>query len=152
MKPDALDKADVPRAAPRTADHAICSRSCRSTTGSISAEHGIGLLKKPYLGYSRSPEELALLRAIKRALDPHGHPQPGQDLRLMRTLVFVAMVLGAGLAVAGCGDDTTTRQPSPTSASRDRSVVGRARRLHGDRHRAVVRHRFHDQRLLRCAT
>jgi len=48
--------------------------------GSISAEHGIGLLKKPYLGYSRSPEELELMRAIKRALDPLGILNPGKIL------------------------------------------------------------------------
>jgi FAD/FMN-containing dehydrogenase len=40
--------------------------------GSISAEHGIGVLKKPYLPISRSPEELALMRRIKTALDPQG--------------------------------------------------------------------------------
>ncbi len=39
--------------------------------GTISAEHGIGLLKKPYLSHSRSPEELDLMRRIKRALDPN---------------------------------------------------------------------------------
>ncbi len=48
--------------------------------GSISAEHGIGLLKKPYLSFSRSPEELALLRAIKQALDPRGLLNPGKIL------------------------------------------------------------------------
>ena len=39
--------------------------------GTISAEHGIGLLKKPYLAYSRSAEELELMARIKRALDPN---------------------------------------------------------------------------------
>jgi FAD/FMN-containing dehydrogenase len=48
--------------------------------GSISAEHGIGLLKKPYLGYSRSPAELAVLRALKRTLDPKGILNPGKIL------------------------------------------------------------------------
>lgn len=38
--------------------------------GSISAEHGIGLQKRAYLGYSRTPEELALMRTLKAALDP----------------------------------------------------------------------------------
>ena len=38
--------------------------------GTISAEHGIGLLKRPYLALSRSPEELALMRRLKSALDP----------------------------------------------------------------------------------
>jgi FAD/FMN-containing dehydrogenase len=48
--------------------------------GSISAEHGIGLLKKPYLSYSRSEGELALLRSLKRALDPNGILNPGKIL------------------------------------------------------------------------
>jgi FAD/FMN-containing dehydrogenase len=46
--------------------------------GSISAEHGIGLLKKDYLGYSRSPEELAVLRLLKRTLDPQNLLNPGK--------------------------------------------------------------------------
>ena len=46
--------------------------------GSISAEHGIGLLKKPFLGYSRSPAELALFRRIKDAFDPKGLLNPGK--------------------------------------------------------------------------
>ena len=45
--------------------------------GSVSAEHGIGRLKKPYLPLSRSPEEIATFRAIKSALDPHGVLNPG---------------------------------------------------------------------------
>ncbi|MBV0881459.1 FAD-binding oxidoreductase [Noviherbaspirillum sp. L7-7A] len=39
--------------------------------GSISAEHGIGVIKKEFLHFSRSPEELALMRALKRLLDPN---------------------------------------------------------------------------------
>ena len=46
--------------------------------GSISAEHGIGLLKKPFLSYSRSPSELALFRRIKAAFDPKGLLNPGK--------------------------------------------------------------------------
>ena len=38
--------------------------------GSVSAEHGIGLEKKDYLSRSRSPEEIALMKSIKQALDP----------------------------------------------------------------------------------
>jgi FAD/FMN-containing dehydrogenase len=48
--------------------------------GSISAEHGIGSLKRPFLHYSRSPEELALMRAIKQAMDPNGIMNPGKVL------------------------------------------------------------------------
>ncbi|NIC03845.1 FAD-binding oxidoreductase [Billgrantia bachuensis] len=40
--------------------------------GSVSAEHGIGLEKRDYLSISRTPEEVALMRTLKRALDPHG--------------------------------------------------------------------------------
>jgi FAD/FMN-containing dehydrogenase len=46
--------------------------------GTISAEHGIGLVKKPYLGLTRNPRELALMRTIKRALDPKGTLNPGK--------------------------------------------------------------------------
>lgn len=40
--------------------------------GSVSAEHGIGALKRKYLHYSRSAEELELMRHLKRTLDPNG--------------------------------------------------------------------------------
>ena len=46
--------------------------------GSVSAEHGIGLHKKPFLGLSRSPAELAAMRQIKQALDPLGLMNPGK--------------------------------------------------------------------------
>ncbi len=46
--------------------------------GSVSAEHGIGILKKEFLHLSRSPEEIALMRTIKRAMDPHGILNPGK--------------------------------------------------------------------------
>lgn len=46
--------------------------------GSISGEHGIGLLKKDSLHFSRTPAELLLLRGIKRALDPAGLLNPGK--------------------------------------------------------------------------
>ena len=46
--------------------------------GSVSAEHGIGLHKKPYLCASRTPAELAAMRAIKRALDPLHLLNPGK--------------------------------------------------------------------------
>ena len=46
--------------------------------GSISAEHGIGLVKKPYLWCTRSPAEIAAMRGIKAALDPNGIMNPGK--------------------------------------------------------------------------
>ena len=48
--------------------------------GSVSAEHGIGLLKRPWLARSRSPAELALMATIKRALDPRNILNPGKVL------------------------------------------------------------------------
>ncbi len=48
--------------------------------GSISAEHGIGSLKREFLHYSRSPAELALMHAIKQAVDPNGIMNPGKIL------------------------------------------------------------------------
>lgn len=38
--------------------------------GSVSAEHGIGRSKRPYLGMTRTPPELALMAALKQKLDP----------------------------------------------------------------------------------
>jgi len=46
--------------------------------GTVSAEHGIGTVKKKWLGHSRSPEEIALMKLIKQALDPHGLLNPGK--------------------------------------------------------------------------
>lgn len=46
--------------------------------GSISAEHGIGLLKKRYLHHSRSNAELAMMRRLKRSLDPRNILNPGK--------------------------------------------------------------------------
>lgn len=48
--------------------------------GSISAEHGVGLLKKPYLRFSRSDAEIALMTQLKRVFDPAGIMNPGKLL------------------------------------------------------------------------
>lgn len=50
--------------------------------GSISAEHGLGLLKKPFLRYVRSEEEIALMRGLKRVFDPDGILNPGKVVDL----------------------------------------------------------------------
>jgi len=50
----------------------------REFCGAISAEHGIGLERKSHLGISRSPAEIAVMRALKRALDPRGILNPGK--------------------------------------------------------------------------
>ena len=46
--------------------------------GSVSAEHGIGLEKREFLGHSRTAAELAVMRSIKSALDPRNTLNPGK--------------------------------------------------------------------------
>ena len=46
--------------------------------GSVSAEHGVGLIKKPFLHCSRQPAEIALMQTIKQALDPEHLLNPGK--------------------------------------------------------------------------
>jgi FAD/FMN-containing dehydrogenase len=54
----------------------------RSFGGSISAEHGVGGLKIEELEHHKSPVALAMMRAIKQALDPQGLLNPGRVLRV----------------------------------------------------------------------
>lgn len=49
--------------------------------GSLSAEHGVGLLKRDYLDLVKSPAEIELLRAVKRAFDPDNILNPGKLLK-----------------------------------------------------------------------
>jgi len=46
--------------------------------GSVSAEHGVGMTKKPYLQYTRSPVEINYMRAVKQAFDPNNIMNPGK--------------------------------------------------------------------------
>ncbi|WP_427313259.1 FAD-binding oxidoreductase [Cupriavidus sp. H39] len=55
----------------------------REFDGSISAEHGIGTHKKPFLCYSRTPEALALMRLLKHALDAEHILCPGRVIDLV---------------------------------------------------------------------
>ena len=65
-----------PPAEDETVDEAVLSLVA-SMDGSISAEHGIGRAKAAWLGLSRSPAELAVMRAVKAAVDPEGRLNPG---------------------------------------------------------------------------
>jgi len=78
--------------APATGDAAAFLRDCEPAVnalvfdavaahgGSISAEHGIGALKRDALAARKSPVALQMMRAIKQALDPHGLMNPGRVL------------------------------------------------------------------------
>jgi glycolate oxidase len=46
--------------------------------GTLSGEHGIGVLKAPYLGMEQSPELISLQRDVKRLFDPEGLLNPGK--------------------------------------------------------------------------
>jgi FAD/FMN-containing dehydrogenase len=48
--------------------------------GSISAEHGIGRLKREELAWRKSAVEMEMMRAVKKALDPEGRMNPGRVL------------------------------------------------------------------------
>ncbi|MEM7259207.1 MAG: FAD-binding oxidoreductase [Pseudomonadota bacterium] len=50
--------------------------------GSVSAEHGIGKLKADYLALSRSDEEIALMKLLKRAIDPNNILNPGRVIAI----------------------------------------------------------------------
>ncbi|MGX5201764.1 FAD-binding oxidoreductase [Aliikangiella sp. IMCC44632] len=76
LKPAAMDldtfKAECAQANPQIFD------ILKSFNGSISAEHGVGLLKKDYLHYSRSQAELRLMSQIKTTFDPDNRLNPGK--------------------------------------------------------------------------
>jgi len=49
-----------------------------SHRGSISAEHGVGTIKKKYLHHSQTPASIELMKLIKRAIDPKNIMNPGK--------------------------------------------------------------------------
>jgi FAD/FMN-containing dehydrogenase len=63
---------------PKDAMEGVVYPLVRDFGGTVSAEHGIGTTKKKWLSFARSPEELALMRTLKKALDPTGILNPGK--------------------------------------------------------------------------
>lgn len=64
-----------------TVKHAVDSAvygTVREVGGSIAAEHGVGTTRSAWLGHSRSDPEMALMKTIRRALDPRGLLNPGK--------------------------------------------------------------------------
>ncbi|AZR22692.1 FAD-binding oxidoreductase [Xanthomonas vasicola] len=76
LKPDDTSQADFVAACDQVTK--LLAQALQRFDGSISAEHGIGLVKKAYLWSTRSAEEIALMRGIKHVLDPHLLLNPGK--------------------------------------------------------------------------
>lgn len=76
LKPEAMANADFVIECERVTK--LLAATLERHGGSISAEHGIGLVKKPYLRSTRSEAEIAVMRGIKAALDPAGILNPGK--------------------------------------------------------------------------
>lgn len=51
-----------------------------SLGGTLSGEHGIGLVQRPYMDIAFNPAQLGIMRAVKRAFDPQGIMNPGKIL------------------------------------------------------------------------
>ena len=57
---------------------AIVYGPLKQISGSVSAEHGIGLDKKRYISVSRSEDEVRIMQQIKSVIDPNGIMNPGK--------------------------------------------------------------------------
>ena len=76
LKPDDLSDADFVAQCERVTK--LLSETLARHGGSISAEHGIGLVKKAYLLGTRSAAEIALMRSLRSVFDPQGLMNPGK--------------------------------------------------------------------------
>lgn len=76
LKPDSLDIGDFKA---RCGEVSIdIFKAIKKLGGSVSAEHGVGTLKAPYLEYTRTKSEIASMRGIKAIFDPDGIMNPGK--------------------------------------------------------------------------
>lgn len=76
LKPDGLGDTDFVGQCEQVTK--LLAESLKRHEGSISAEHGIGLVKKAYLESTRSAAEIEVMRGVKRVLDPKGLLNPGK--------------------------------------------------------------------------
>lgn len=76
LKPDALPMAEFQQRCGEVSRWVF--EIVQRYEGSVSAEHGVGLLKKDYLHYTRSAAEIAIMRQIKQVFDPRGIMNPGK--------------------------------------------------------------------------
>lgn len=76
LKPDGMDDGEFVGHCEQVTK--LLAQALERHGGSISAEHGIGLVKKPYLLGTRSEAEVEVMRGIRRVLDPNGVLNPGK--------------------------------------------------------------------------
>jgi len=76
LKPQNMDMKDFVKRCQGVDRHLY--GSIQNFGGSISAEHGVGMSKKPFLQFTRSPQEIELMRLIKKVFDPDGILNPGK--------------------------------------------------------------------------
>jgi len=76
LKPDSLSIEEFVRKC-RQVDSLLFT-CVQKFEGSISAEHGVGLTKKDFLKFTRSPEEIAILKELKKLFDPDQILNPGK--------------------------------------------------------------------------
>ena len=76
MKPDTMSREEFLAKTGQTDEHIFTL--VQKHHGSISAEHGIGLLKKKHLHFTRTPTEIAFMKQLKATFDPHGILNPGK--------------------------------------------------------------------------
>ena len=76
LQPDGSDDADFMAQCAKVTG--VLAGLLHEAGGSISAVHGIGLVKKDYLESTHSPEEIALMRGIRAVMDPAGILNPGK--------------------------------------------------------------------------
>lgn len=75
-----LDCRALPQPAPVLEVEEAVYTAVGEMAGSVSAEHGIGLLKREFLHHSVTPEALQVMRQLKQALDQNGILNPGKLL------------------------------------------------------------------------
>ncbi|HCB39427.1 MAG TPA: FAD-binding oxidoreductase [Gammaproteobacteria bacterium] len=76
LKPAALSKEEFFRRCEEVNTQVFAT--VQKYAGSVSAEHGVGMTKKPYLEYTRSAADIDYMRAVKAAFDPMNIMNPGK--------------------------------------------------------------------------
>ena len=76
LAPDDMDYAEFVKACEKV--NPLIFEVLQELGGSISAEHGVGLLKKPYLNFTRTDAEISYMKGIKATFDPNNIMNPGK--------------------------------------------------------------------------